>query len=60
MYFIIIQSVLNNANIKQNLDDAKKFFEKKNTYLKDNLNKLQKSIISRQDQNKCNFYLLIN
>ena len=56
MYFIIIQSVLNNANIKQNLDDAKKFFEKKNSFLKDNLNKLQKSIISRQDQNKCNIF----
>jgi len=38
--------------VEKNLDDAKKFFEKKNTYLKDNLNKLQKSIISRQDQNK--------
>ncbi|KAG4098065.1 Prefoldin alpha subunit [Neocallimastix lanati (nom. inval.)] len=38
--------------VEKNLDDAKKFFEKKNSFLKDNLSKLQKSIISRQDQNK--------
>ncbi|ORX60966.1 Prefoldin alpha subunit [Piromyces finnis] len=38
--------------VEKNLDDTKKFFEKKNTFLKENLKKLQDSIISRQDQNK--------
>ena len=59
LHLLLFESVLihiyfYNIVFIQNLDDAKKFFEKKNSFLKDNLSKLQKSIISRQDQNKGN------